>query len=223
MFIVYTSIFFPVVKLSYIWCLFKQLIQSWTEKSNKNSKIKSNYSKKRNKDSNNELFANKERIWVNWRRTFVEIVGRKESYDLTQFSSYTSAHSSNSHQFLKERHRPSNNCILRATNCKQTNTMNQCAIVNVVLLILGLSYISAASTLLDKIKEDSDLSQVSHTSDLFQLVFVCWMLYNTWIEPWFFSDFSDISLNILDQHRDFSAKSYDQRNCSILNKWNALI
>lgn len=41
--------------------------------------------------------------------------------------------------------------------------MNMCAVISVVLLILGLSYTSAASTLLDKIKEDPDLSQVSHT------------------------------------------------------------
>lgn len=41
--------------------------------------------------------------------------------------------------------------------------MNMCAVISVVLLIMGLSYTSAASTLLDKIKEDPDLSQVSHT------------------------------------------------------------
>lgn len=40
--------------------------------------------------------------------------------------------------------------------------MNMCAVISVVWLIMGLSYTSAASTLLDKIKEDPDLSQVSH-------------------------------------------------------------
>lgn len=39
--------------------------------------------------------------------------------------------------------------------------MNMCAIVNVVLLMMSVSYVTAASTLLDKIKDDPDLSQVS--------------------------------------------------------------
>lgn len=41
--------------------------------------------------------------------------------------------------------------------------MNMCAIANVVLLVMSLSYATMASTLLDKIKDDPDLSQVSHT------------------------------------------------------------
>lgn len=60
-------------------------------------------------------------------------------------------------------HTESINFNLKATTIQPANTMKQYAIVNVVLLILSLSYVSTASTLLDKIREDSDLSQVSHT------------------------------------------------------------
>lgn len=65
--------------------------------------------------------------------------------------------------------------IHKNPNCpkrKLSKMENPCTIVCVIMLLLSLSHVSAASTLLDKIREDSDLSEVSHAHCQFLLLFI---------------------------------------------------